>query len=550
MISDSSGNPSGGVRTSTGANIAVGLLVFGLAAMAAWLGWRIRHYPVLNDFWPLFIQAGTLDWSNVESFKNGFFPPGYAVFLSLLPGQYVLAQAYYANVAFSVATVMVTYVAARNLAGPAGGFAAATLTALHPLSFALMMTTGPDAGCIFMLWTGFCLLHAAVSAGNSRSRRWSGWIAGVLFAVAILWRYHALVYAVASLAAVFAVTRGRVVWRAAIGVGAALAVLGGLSLFPGFSSQLARAQAFGVWEALHPVNWYHMPTDFPPSIAAVIRAEPEAFLRAYWQFHRPYLWLLAPPVLAALLVRGGGRRFALSLVILQIVYLPVVGVGTSPRGVAPVVPATMLSIGLLIGHVQQWLPRSLPQIARTALPAALVLAVAARSWWRDNRSFIEASIAGYESRSAVELELRAQGVTAPLQVFGDAGFHFVLYPGRGWYSYLPRSNGGWPRLDLYGLDRIAPEIRTDSLDDFVEDCKRNGITHIVLGPTVGALLPDLAQVFTGERAHPSLNQTASVAGFKIFAISHGATSQAPEQQPSNRTDIADTLLSDSVAEWR
>lgn len=511
--------PSNGGRPSLRANIIVGVLALGVAAVAAWLGWRTRHYPFLNDFWPLLFQAGTFDWSKAESFRNGFFPPGYGVFLSLLPGRYVLAQAYYVNVAFSMGTVLITYAAATRLAGPAAGFAAAALTAFHPLNFSLMMTTGPDAGCIFMLWTGFCLLHAAVSAGDPRTLAWSGWTAGVLLGVAILWRYHALVYAVAAPGAIFAVTRGRVVWRAAGGVSVALAVLASLSLFPGFSSQLARAQAFGVWEALHPVNWYHMPTDFPPSVAAVIRAEPEAFLRAYWQFHRPYLWLLVPPALAALLVRGGGRRFALSLLILQVLYLPIAGVGTSLRGIAPVVPATMLCVGLLIGRVQQWLPRSVPDIVRATVPVALVLAVAGRSWWSDNRSFIEASIAGYEWRHSLEQELRAQGVTAPLQVFGDAGFHFVLYPGPGWYSYLPRSNGGWPRLDLYDLDRIAPEIDTSSLDAFVNDLARSGVTHVVLGATAGGLLPDLQRVFDRQLTHPALRQTAVVAGFKIFAVS-------------------------------
>lgn len=169
--------PSNGGRASLRANIIVGLLVLGVAATAAWLGWRTRHYPFLNDFWPLLFQASTFDWSNAESFRNGFFPPGYGVFLSLLPGRYVLAQAYYANLAFSMGTVLITYAAATRLAGPAAGFAAAALTAFHPLNFSLMMTTGPDAGCIFMLWTAFCLLHAAVSAEDPRTRAWSGWTA-------------------------------------------------------------------------------------------------------------------------------------------------------------------------------------------------------------------------------------------------------------------------------------------------------------------------------------------------------------------------------------
>ncbi len=202
---------------------------------------------------------------------------------------------------------------------------------------------------------------------------------------------------------------------------------------------------------------------------------------------------------------------------LQLLYLPIVGLGTSLRGFAPVVPGTMLCVGLLLGAIRPSMTGRVPRAAGL-LAAVLITALAWRWWWPDDRAFVQTSIAGYEWRRAVEIELRAQGVTAPLQVFGDAGFHFVLHPGPGWYSYLPRSNGGWPRLDLYGLDRLAPEIRADSLDAFVEDCRRNGITHIVIGATIGALQPELGELFAGQRAHPGLTRTATVAGFAVFAV--------------------------------
>ncbi len=288
------------------AHAALAVLIITVAGISVWLGWRTQHYPFLNDFWPLFFQAGTLDLSNPASLRNGFFPPGYGLFLVLAGGTRVLAHAYYANLLFAIGTLLVTFVWTARLATPGAAVTAVALTAFFPITFSLTMTTGPDMGCVFMLWSGFALLHAAVSAGEPRWRTRCGWAAAVLFVVAILWRYHALVFAVAALAAVCVTSRGRIVWRAAAGVGAALAILAGLSLLPGFSDQLARAQAFGAWEALHPVNWYRMPTDVPPSVAAVIRAEPYAFLQAYWTFHQPYLWLLAPPAIAAIVLRGGG----------------------------------------------------------------------------------------------------------------------------------------------------------------------------------------------------------------------------------------------------
>lgn len=119
-------------------------------------------------------------------------------------------------------------------------------------------------------------------------------------------------------------------------------------------------------------------------------------------------------------------------------------------------------------------------------------------WIERNRTFVADVIAGYEWRRAVELELRAQGVTSPLQVYGDAGFHFVTPVGAGWYSYIPYFNGGWPRLDLYGLDQVLPELATSNLDAFLLDCERRGITHVVLSGTAGYLLPALSEVYDGD----------------------------------------------------
>lgn len=490
-----------------------------LGVVAIWLGLRTRHYPYLNDFWPLLFQAGTFDWSTLDSLRNGFFPPGYAIFLRLITSPRTIVYAYYAGVAFTIGTVLTSYVMAARLASPMTGIVAAALTAFHPLTFSLTMTTGPDSGCVFMLFLALSLLLVASEA--ERPHPAAEWLAAALFFVAILWRYHALVFGGAAILASAAVYRPRVPWRAALGVVAALAVFAVLSLLPGLSPQLARAQAFGVWEAMHPVNWYHMPTDIPESIAAVIRADPRVFLRAYWTFHRPHLWMFAIPMFAALAATGPARRAALTVVVLEVLYVPISGLGTSPRGIAPMVPASMLTLAILIEGIGARLRPRVGSTLRLAT-AATAIAFAGLTWWPANRAFLDSSIAGYEWRAAVETELRRLGVAAPLQVFGDAGFHFVLRHGPGWYAYLPRSNGGWPRLDLYGLERIAPELDTTSLDAFVADCARSGITHIVIGSSIGGLVPDLGRVYAGQLIHPHLVPAAQAAGFQILEVRPGA----------------------------
>ncbi len=493
------------------------ILALALVAIGGWVGWRTHYYPALNDFWPLLFQSNTFDWSNPESFKNGFFPPGYGTFLWLLRGEDVLARAFLTNVLFGAASLLTTYAMARRLGSPAG-VAAAALTAFHPLVFSLTVTTGPDAGCILFLSAGFYLLIVASQSDHPRLANASLWVAGALFGVATLWRYHALIFSVTALLAVLVSFRPRGFWQAAVGPAAALTVLAFLSLLPGFSDQLAKAQAFGAYEALHSVNWYHMPTDFPPSIGELIRAEPEAFWRAYWQFNRPLLWVFVPPILATIFLRGSQRSVGVAILVLQSLYLPVVGIGTSLRGLAPVIPLAMLCVGLLIDRVRASIPSRVPQ--RLAAPVLILVALAtvARPWWASNRAFIEGSVASYEWRRAVERELRSQGVTSPLQVFGDAGFHFVTSSGSSWSSYLPRSNGGWPRLDLYKLDQLAPEMSTESLDQFIDDCERSGITHVMLSGSSSLLIRELGQIYSSQRTHPRLRATANVAGLRIFRL--------------------------------
>lgn len=505
-------------RRQLGATITLGLLCAPLIVFGGWLGARTNYFPALNDFWPLFFQANRLDPHDLETFKNGFFPPGYAVFLRLLSGEAVLARAFWANLLFTAATMVGSYGVVRLFATRPAALLAAALTAAHPVVFLLALTTGPDAGCIFFSASGFFLIVAGAQSTRPATKHalWLG--AGVLLGLSALFRYHGLVFGVAAVASAVLIYRDRGLLIAACGPAGALLIFAALSMFPGISPQLARAQAFGVWEALHPINWNHMPTDFPPSIVGVIRAEPEAFWKVYWAFNRSMLWVLAAPALGAVLLPSAPRRAARAVLLLVVLYLPVVNMGTSVRGLGPILPIVIACTALLLDVLAtQWLSGRVGRMV-LATGTAAGLFYLGQLWVEANRTFVVGSIAGYEWRRAVELELRAQGVTSPLQVYGDAGFHFVTQAGPGWYTYIPHANGGWPRLDLYELDRVLPELATSSLDAFILDCERNGVTHVVLSGTAGYLLPELGEVYDGRRSDARLQPTSTVAGMRIFRV--------------------------------
>jgi hypothetical protein len=501
------------------ARIAIGLLALAVCTLGVWVGARTNYFPALNDFWPLLFQADMLDWTTRASFANGFFPPGYPVFLRLLEGQHILASAFLSNVFLGGLTLIATHAMGQRSASATAAVVGAALVAFHPLVFSVNLTTGPDAGCLFFTSTGFFLVMAGGESISETKRRKCWWLAGCLFFLAAMWRFNGLVFAVAAVFSAGLVYRRWSLWRAASGIAAALMVLVFLTLLPGMSAQLGRAQAFVVYEGIHPINWYHIPRDFPPTVAEVIRAEPAAFWKAYVEFNLPLIWVLLPTVVGVFLLRALPRRIAMATLVLQAIYLPIVGVGTSIRGFAPVLPATMLCIVLLLDDLRaRWLARWIDARVATVVVFALALGVVAKPWFQANRAFVEASIYGYEWRRAVEMELRSDGVTSPLQVFGEAGFHFVADAGPGWYSYMPRFNGGWPQVDLYRLHETLPEMTTTDLDGFIADCDRGGITHIVLSGTSGYLFPALGEIFQQTRTHPRLDFVAERAGMRIFRL--------------------------------
>lgn len=499
--------------------LLVAALCGAIVGFGGWLGARTNFFPALNDFWPLFFQASQLDPNDLGTFKNGFFPPGYALFLRALGGDAVLARAFWANVLFTCATTIGTFAFVRRFATTNAALLAAALTAAHPTIFSLGLTTGPDAGCILLSAGGFFLMVAGAQAERSSRSLFLCVAAGACFGLSALLRYHGLVFGFAAVASGLLMFRRSSLLAAAWGPAAVVGLFAALSLLPGLSPQLARAQAFVVWEGIYPINWYHVPMDVPPSVAAVIRSNPEAFWRTYSAFSRSMLWVLAAPALGAIALDVPRRRIARTALLLIVPYLAVVNIGTSPRGVGPVVPIAMACTALLLdGLAVRWFTGVARRTAFAAAVAAALILVGAR-WMDANRAFVQASIAGYEWRRSVELALRSHGVKSPLQVYGDAGFHFVTVKGPAWHAYFPHANGGWPRFDLYKLDRLLPELSTCSLDAFVRDCRRRGITHVVLSGTAGFLLPALGDLYYGRLADGGMELVEDVAGMKIFRVS-------------------------------
>lgn len=104
------------------------------------------------------------------------------------------------------------------------------------------------------------------------------------------------------------------------------------------------------------------------------------------------------------------------------------------------------------------------------------------------------------------------------QVFSVAGFYFVNAPGWHVDNYHPRIKGGWPTLDLPGFLETYPPPSTESLDAFLDDCQRFGISHLVLTDLSGALMRELGQLFDGRVTSPRTLDIGSASAVRVLRI--------------------------------
>lgn len=496
------------------------LALAGFAAAAVFHGIATVFFPVLNDFWGNAFAATHWSWTATQQW-NGFFPPGYPTILTLLPGPRLVESAFYFNVASGVALLAAAMLFLQRRTTPLAALVGAVLIALHPLVITQILTTGPDAAFV-ALAVGGALVAFVAAARPGPASSWQMLCAGMLLGAACWIRYHGLNWAAAVFAAAWLIggrtaTRPVAIGAAVFGVWAlALAALG---LAADDLGALTRDQAFNVYSRLvHPVNWFHLDREpIPATIAEAIARDPVAFRQNYLAFGAPHLWYGAVCLVAAAVARDEARRFAQFVLCLGLVFVPVVNLGASPRGVASFVPLVIMAavwagadaVSRLRG---QW------RTAAASLVSASVLAGAGYAWWPPIARYVEE--ARFRSMRAAQIEtiLRADRVKLATQVFAVADFYFVHAPGWDVASYFPRFKGGWPTLDLPQFLEVYPPPSTAGLDPFLDDCQRFGVSHLVLSDASGGMFRELGQVYDGRRASDRLTEVGSLPGTRVFRI--------------------------------
>ncbi len=498
---------------------AVALLAIATFALLAYAhGQSVDCFPALNDFWGNAFTANFWNWTPRRAW-NGFYPPGYPLLLLALPGDSVICSAYNANVLAGTALLAAVWVGLRTLGAGTWALLGLLLVAVNPVVVTQMLSSGPDAWFVVLTVVGaLAVFHASEihpSIGVAS-------LGGLCLGCAGLLRYHAFPWSGAVLVAAAVVRwRGRVLGAAAIPVLASGLGLVTLGLAAGDLGALQRDQAFNLFTHLvEPPNWFHLPpaNTLPGNLWEAIARNPPVFWRNYLAFAAPHVWLLAAPAVAWLTGEGVARRFALFTLVTLAIFVPIVDLGASPRGVACAIPVVLVAISLAIAHIVRRMASAAwrPFVALALVTGCAVFVV--RAWLPEVRDIVSDIRHRAATSGAVEAELRADHVKFAAQVFSTEAFYFLGASGWENVSYHPWMIGGWPSFDLDGYRTLFTVPSTDTLDGFLDDCQRLGITHLTLGPAASLVQAELGEIFDGRRGTPRLRELSGVAGLRLFRI--------------------------------
>ncbi|MCX7726039.1 MAG: hypothetical protein N2053_04235 [Chitinispirillaceae bacterium] len=182
-----------------------------------------------------------------------------------------------------------------------------------------------------------------------------------------------------------------------------------------------------------------------------------------------------------------------------------------------ILPFTMLCFGFLIDEILNYSKKisdvkkaKIIKVTLYSFIALFFIAVALKDIFYFKMRFKEA-------KTFIEVEnyLKANGCTSAFQTFTtDFNFYFRTFP-----EHTPHINGGWSRIGTYKFNEVYPEMSVNSLDDFINDCKKHKIKFLLLTKDAYLLLEELGKIYSLEKFHSSIIFKKEIDRFKIFELS-------------------------------
>jgi hypothetical protein len=497
-------------------------LLFSIAAagVIAFIGVIIDYYTSVGDIAGNHYLSMILNFSDIHSYYDGFYPIGYTLLLKLLVGKsFPAIAAYYVNVILSLLMMVVTawYLKKQNLGALFPAWLC--LFIVFPRTFRYLITPGPDTAAVALFSIGLVLqLARCKTTGNNHPSERRGTArrgptimciaGGMCMGIAALFRYHFLVASIFFLIAVFVFMekdRKLTLVCTATLIAFYLPQIA-INILSGHGP-LETYHALNLYNLMYGVNWYHMDKLFPlPSAKSMILGAPFLFIKNYLTGVIELLIFAIPPLLYGVLAIPEKKKIGYCVAAFCTLYALFFGISASPRAVLLLIPVSLLFFVKILYTI------TLPfRIKRIAIVLTIICSclfflkdaqkIAIFKGERDNYRTIEAFFIN-------------QGVKYGKEVFtSDFGLYFsTLFP------YAPLGNGGCGRVTNNHFSEFSPELNVNSIDSFYVDCIRHKVRYIVFNSDASNLADFCGSLYTGKIHDDRFPFICSVGNDKIFEV--------------------------------
>lgn len=501
-------------------NLVLKTYLFLFALLCFSISRYTNFYVPLNDFWGNVFMAKHIEFYNPASNYNGFYPIGYGILLSLFSSFNLVIVGFIINILFGIMLIASTAILSSHILGKTWGIIYMISVSFQPLVFHYILTPGSDIGCTTFTTIGGMLLLAQDRVSKKIHKDFSYIISGLLFGFSALLRYHGLVLAFSFFVSAILINRQPLRFF----------VCFFLSFIIAYSPQILTnvlsghgpfetSQSFNVFKLIHGINWYNTSKiHIPQSIITVIANAPKGFITAYTGFMGKQLYLIIPSLICTFVLKDYlGIKYSIVLNITFIIYILITSMGGSIRGTLPLLPFFIFSIIMLtkygLERIREGFNKDKLMLSLALVSVIFFACFYSLLWLKNNLIDIkDRAFWGKSFKLIEEVLVKNEGVTNPKQIFTTSfDLYFLTLK-----SHRPISNGDWERYDLHGYNQEYPEICTDSIDIFLDDCRKDSISHLVIDKNANKLLSELGDLYEQKYKHNQLQLIANISGLKIF----------------------------------
>jgi hypothetical protein len=501
----------------TSTNILLSLCAVGLLSI---IGVLINYFPGGNDLFDNHYLAMAINFRDIKSLYDGFFPIGYSLLLKFLVGShYPAIAAFYVNVLLTMTMmiVMAGYLKRQNLhfLFPFWLF----LFLFFPQAFRYLITPGPDAAAMALFTIGIILQLARCNTNDNNCQSENEGTArlaptilcvwgGMAMGAAALMRYHALPASIFFLLALFIFMKKN----------RKLTIVSGIVVIVFYLPQMAinvlsghgpleTYHTLNLYNLVYGVNWYHMEKIIPlPSAKSIIFGAPFLFIKHYLKGVMELGVFAVPPLIYGFFASPEKKNYGYCIGAFCALYALFFGISASPRAVLLIIPISLLFfLKILFAPA---LPTRTKNIA-----VVITLLCGCLFLFKDVRriAFCKHTNATYQNMETFFIQ---HGITNAQEVYTcDHNQYFKsLFP------YRPLFNGGWGRIATYKYSEFYPELAVRSIDSFYVDCVRHSVRYVVFNEDAAKLADFCQGLYDGTLSDARFETVLTAGKNKVLRV--------------------------------